>query len=313
MKAYIGVTDSEWFNHLRNQHYQQELNEVNFWQPSGRNTFRALAPGELFLFKLHSPDNYIVGGGVFAHGTLLPISLVWDAFTTKNGVSSFDALRKKILRFRQQPLENNQEDFTIGCIVLTQPFFLPRKHWIPVPADWSGNIVRGKKYDLSEGLGAKLYQQIQKVLVLSQPAYSQQDRQPDSPKYGEPMIIRPRLGQGAFRVVVTDAYNKRCSVTGEKVLPALEAAHIKPYASGGIHAIDNGLLLRSDLHRLFDRGYLTINPNYQLEVSKRIHDDFGNGRDYYALDGKKLRPPKRQQLPIAKENIQWHNDHVYLG
>ena len=56
----VAVTDGDWFDHLRMLPY---LAEVNFWSPSDR-TFRALTPGELFLFKLHAPRNFIVGGGL---------------------------------------------------------------------------------------------------------------------------------------------------------------------------------------------------------------------------------------------------------
>ena len=44
--------------------------------------------------------------------------------------------------------------------------------------------------------------------------------------YGDPVLVRPRLGQGTFRVLVTDNYRRRCAVTGEKALPVLDAAHI---------------------------------------------------------------------------------------
>ena len=71
-------------------------------------------------------------------------------------------------------------------------------------------------------------------------------------RFGEPTLVRPRLGQGASASVVTDAYQRRCAVTKERTLPVLEAAHIKPYADGGEHRIDNGLLLRRDLHTLRD-------------------------------------------------------------
>jgi len=53
---------------------------------------------------------------------------------------------------------------------------------------------------------------------------------------------------------VTDAYTRRCAITGEKTLPALQAGHIRPHAKSGPHEIRNGLLLRSDLHNLFDLG-----------------------------------------------------------
>ncbi len=90
IKAFIGVTDKHWFDLLRSQ---PDIGEINFWQPSGKNQFRALQPGEMFLFKLHSPLNYVVGGGVFTHSSLLPISLAWEAFGVGNGALSFVEMR----------------------------------------------------------------------------------------------------------------------------------------------------------------------------------------------------------------------------
>jgi putative restriction endonuclease len=69
----VAITDYDWFQALR---VRKDWSEVNFWSPGGAN-FRALQPGELFLFKLHSPRNFIVGGGVFAHAMTLPCSLAW--------------------------------------------------------------------------------------------------------------------------------------------------------------------------------------------------------------------------------------------
>jgi putative restriction endonuclease len=83
--------------------------------------------------------------------------------------------------------------------------------------------------------------------------------------------------------MVTDAYDRKCVVTGERTLPVLEAAHIKPYNLVGRHEISNGLLLRSDLHTLFDLGYMTVTPDdLRVRVSRRIHEEFENGREYYA-------------------------------
>ncbi len=69
MKAYVAVTDGDWFRFLRSK---PDLDEVNFWQPGGSRTFGVLQIGELFLFKLHYPDHFIVGGGFFAHSSVLP-------------------------------------------------------------------------------------------------------------------------------------------------------------------------------------------------------------------------------------------------
>lgn len=123
----------------------------------------------------------------------------------------------------------------------------------------------------------------------------------------------PRLGQGSFRVVVTDLYERRCAVTGERTLPVLQAAHIRPYGADGPHEPRNGLLLRSDLHTLFDRGYVTVTPQLRFEVSRRIREEFENGRDYYALDGQAIRPPVRSDLAPAREYLDWHASNVFRG
>jgi putative restriction endonuclease len=94
----------------------------------------------------------------------------------------------------------------------------------------------------------------------------------------------------------------------------LEAAHIKPFSKYGPNLTLNGLLMRSDLHRLFDLGYFSVTPERCIEVSRRIKEEFENGRDYYALHGKKLIviPSAPNDQPSA-QLLQWHNENVYLG
>lgn len=78
---------------------------------------------------------------------------------------------------------------------------------------------------------------------------------------------------------------------------SVEAAHIRPFAAGGEHALSNGLLLRSDLHTLFDLGYVTVDPTEKrIVVSDRIKAEFENGHEYYRLRGEKLVMPEN---PLA--------------
>ena len=94
-----------------------------------------------------------------------------------------------------------------------------------------------------------------------------------------------------------------------KTLPALEAGHIQPYAKSGPHEIRNGLLLRSDLHNLFDLGYLTVTLDYRVKVSRRIREEFDNGRHYYALDGQLLAVLPSQEIACpASEFLEWHHE-----
>jgi putative restriction endonuclease len=102
-------------------------------------------------------------------------------------------------------------------------------------------------------------------------------------------------------------------VTTEHSLPVLEAAHIKPFAEEGPHAVRNGLLLRSDLHRLFDRGYVTVTTEGRFEVSRRLKEDFDNGRTYYKLDGQPIHMPRRSEERPSVELLAWHNEHKFLG
>jgi putative restriction endonuclease len=303
VKLYVGITDFDWFQFLS---AQLTVDEVNFWQPGGRTIFKALQPGELFLFKLHSPHNFIVGGGVFARADILPLSLAWDAFGTSNGAPTLPEMRKRIAFYRNQS-DDPRQDYMIGCRILTQPFFFPEHQWIQVPASWSPHIQQGRTYDTSEADGRRLWE-----AVMDREA--QQPAAPTTlPRYGEPTLIRPRLGQGAFRVSVTDVYQHRCAVTGEKTLPILDAAHIRPFGEGGEHEISNGLLLRTDIHRLFDLGYVTVSNDGQFEVGRRLKDDFENGRHYYTMQGQPLlMPPKLEQRP-GREFLEWHQANRFLG
>ena len=307
MKFYIGITDSDWYNQLK----ALKPEEVNFWQPGGSTVFRVLPEEGLFLFKLHHPRNFIVGGGYFVRHSFLPVSLAWKAFGRANGVESIGQFMGRIRKYRR---ENMSHDPQIGCIILTQPFFLEESDWIPVPDSFKKNIVTGKSYESSVQESAYLIDALRERLPApATPSLVNPAAEPNA-RYGNPLLVKPRLGQGAFRVLVTETYHRRCAISGEKTLPVLEAAHIRPYAEHGPHLVQNGLLLRSDLHILFDQGYVTVTPDSHVLISKRIRQEFENGKDYYALDGKELRvlPEQIQDRP-SSDFLRWHNENRYLG
>ena len=303
MQAYVGVTDCDWFELLRTLPH---LEEINFWQPSGNTQFRALNPGELFLFKLHSPHDFIVGGGLFAYSSILPISLAWESFGEANGARNLIEMRSRVAKYRRSLAEKNT-DYKIGCILIEQPFFFPESAWIPVPLDWKSNIVQGRRYDLSTEPGLSLWKQLHVNMLVASAIHEEKAR------YGEPVLTSPRLGQGSFRIMVTDAYERRCAITNEKTLPALDAAHIKPYSESGQHIVTNGILMRRDLHALFDKGYITITPSNQIEVSRRIKEEFENGRDYYRLQNSIIRLPRDPSNHPSRDFLEWHNSNIYLG
>jgi putative restriction endonuclease len=312
VSLFVGVTDQVWFERLRTLAERGPLDEVNFWKPSGDTDFRALARGELFLFKLHAPDNFIVGGGVFSHASRIPLSLAWEALGPKNGASSQAEMLKRVTSYRRGAASQDpHQDPLIGCRILTQPFFWPRDMWMPAPAGWSPNIVQGKGYQTGDREGQVLWSEVtERMEAVAQ----MQVREPmPARRYGEPQLITPRLGQGAFRLTVIDSYERRCAVSGERTLPILDAAHIRAYEAGGEHAPSNGLLLRTDIHRLFDHGYVTVSPEGLFEVSRRLKEDFDNGRHYYDLQGARVRLPRDLSDRPAQEALVWHRENRYRG
>lgn len=309
MNIFVGVTDRDWYEQLK----RDKADEVNFWNP-GATGFRALQENEMFLFKLHAPYNFIVGGGFFVRYTQLPPFLAWDAFGRKNGTESYDELVKRIQKYRAR--SGMSETAQIGCTILTDPFWFDEADWLPVP-EWSPSIVKGKTYSTDTLIGKRLLLDVQARMMNAGRAKGEFTSEFSTDEVAErytESLTKHRLGQGAFRVMVTDAYQRRCAVTGEKTLPVLEAAHIMPYANNGPHDVTNGLLLRSDFHTLFDDGYITVTKDYRVEVSSRLHADYGNGRDYYKYHGQELLilPDKKMQRPDP-QFLEWHNNTVYRG
>ncbi|HYD08107.1 MAG TPA: HNH endonuclease [Reyranella sp.] len=307
LNLFIANTDNRWFDFLA---AEPALMEVNFWWP-GEMNFRAIQPGELLVFRLKSPRNKIGGYGVFSSHSLLPIQMAWDTFGRANGVSSFEALRSAIADYRGGEVGPNTN---VGCTVLVEPVFFPPDRWIDLPESWSQSIQRGKLYSLENREGRHLWDQLQQPLlptsVLARSGLLDRDEQA---RYGEPSLIKRRLGQGAFRVAVTEAYGRQCAISDGKVLPALDAAHIKPFGEGGAHTESNGILLRKDIHCVFDAGYVTIGDKFRFEVSTKIKEIFNNGEEYLRLHGKSVRLPRNREHWPNREFIEWHNNNRYVG
>ena len=311
MKFYVGVTDNSWYDYLS----QHNFDEINFWQPNGGGRrFRALSPGELFLFKLKRPNNHIAGGGTFIGEASMPLSLAWETFGHKNGAASRDDMFKLISAYRK----DKAADPEIGCIILSSPFFVSPKNWMNPPSDWSSNIVQGKSYQTDVRVNYQYLRELNSRLSTSEREHndiateSLTDSVSELTSRTKYVMSKQRLGQSSFRAFVTLAYKRRCAITGENTLPVLEAAHIRPYSESGPNQIDNGLLLRSDFHTLFDRGFVTVTPEYKVLVSDQIQESYFNGKVYYRLHQQKLAsiPDEIKHQP-SQEYLEWHNREIF--
>jgi len=306
VRGYVGVTDDQWYHFLA---ARPEITEVNFWRPKDVRRFSALSGGEPFFFKTHSPQNRIVGGGIFAAFELLPVSLAWDIYREANGVSSLEEMRALITSYRDEPIRPDDDPF-IGCILVRDVTFFPESGIMDPPPRFAASIMQGKGYDLLaepdvsyfSGLLARV---LRVEIDTSEPWHHA------GPMFGDPRLARQRLGQRAFQAVVLKAYHSRCAITGTKIWPALQAAHIRPVTEGGEHRLDNGLLLRSDVHTMFDRGYLAVDPSYQLRVSPRLREEFGNGEHFYARAGEVIALPDKKMDRPQRDFLEWHIEEVF--
>lgn len=124
---------------------------------------------------------------------------------------------------------------------------------------------------------------------------------PDGRKRILGAVIR-RLGQQTFRRKLISAYASQCALTQCKTLWVLEAAHISPYRGIRTNAVTNGLLLRADVHTLFDLILLTIEPNkFVVQVSTLLE-----GSQYEALDGREPRTPAKMALCPSTAALEYH-------
>jgi len=302
LSAYLGITDNGWFDYLRRN---QITDEVNFWVPSARPRMH-VEPGSLWLLKLHSPLDFITGVGVFMHYSVLPLQMAWDAFGIRNGVPTLDAFQNTIRRHKRPGADSWNTD--VGCAVLDQVVYLPRELWVPC---YTGSLV-SYKHMASAG-DQTIVRQVLHNLELT-PSTPRVHELPFynsnyTPQYA---LSKVRQGQGTFRVQVTDAYHRQCAVSRERSLPVLDAAHILEWSDTHSNDVTNGILLRADIHKLFDAGYVTVDPEgYRFVVSKRLKEDYDNGKEYYQLHGSRILLPEDPRMWPSRQALVEHSGHVF--
>ena len=323
MRIVVGVTDNRWAAFLRDR---PSLTEANFWQPSPHG-FKALSAGEPFLFKTKDPIKFknvaipgysLVGGGFFDEYVELRASEAWMLWGPGNGVGSEAELISRVHAYRDGRGLAPEPDPTIGCVVLRNLFFAARCDEWDQPPHWAKPTVTMIGYDLAHPgkrddtpyvqSAFTSMQQRARVDLTWEPDLTGISLDWDGPRYGPPALVRPRMGQGHFKRAVAEAYSNRCAVTASATFPSLEAAHIQPFADGGAHAVSNGLLLRTDVHRLYNAGYLSIAPDLRLRVSPQLREHGWNGAEFYAreADGFRIPTPADALLQPDRDALAWH-------
>jgi putative restriction endonuclease len=297
----IAATDLDWFEVLSGE---LTISEVNFWTPTPWNISR-LKQGDKFYFLLKAPYRMIGGYGYFSYYENMSAREAWNRFGIGNGVDDLTELVARTSKYADRhsttfvPTENPE----IGCIVLDRPIFLEESQFFR-PEDYGKpfprQVVKLKYFDDDFDIG--------RVTDPEQPVGSAEPFQlvVDRDRNYKSRRMRDRVGQASFRQKVLAAYGYKCCVTGESCLEVLDAAHIQPYVNGESNHVQNGLALRTDLHKLFDSGLITITSDYRLRTSDRLNSEF-----YVEYHDREVSVPHEDSLRPSQKALEMHGAGVF--
>lgn len=271
-----------WFQNLRDAGYS---GLVNFWTSMDWKV-SGIAKDTWWYFVINGK---LAGGGRFEDYAVMRVSEAWARFGFGNGAGSVPEMVGEVISQRQRNVQDKSfnPDPIVGCIALRDCVFLP-----------------DEQHALPEAHGLSLPGQLLKYKLLSVPPLrlvqiAGSAAQPDAhgPVNKEDVRLRiqtgiaNRRGPELFRRALLAAYDSKCPITGCNTVEVLEAAHIVPYLGDRTDAVANGLLLRADIHTLFDLHLLALTPKTCIVV---LHPDLRLGH-YAELHGRQLRLPQRPE------------------
>lgn len=293
----IVIVEPSWVENLNTE----EDDVVFLW---ARDRPFPVKPGEIIAFKLRDHRD-ICGCAIVRRCLREDIDTVWDRYGATAGVNSRIELMGLVTGMRRYDVIGASTE--MGVMVLGQPAFFKPERRPQLPSSWRPSTAISRRFstDNDEGLG--LWRSLAEGGSFAGPRDNSGFSE-SSIRYGPPIILFPRVGQREFSHNVGEAYGYRCVVTGERA--AVQAAHIKPFAQDGAHKISNGIVLRCDIHRLLDLGYVTISEDFKLIVSNHTKKKYGE-IDCIRYHGKPIRDPLRPTDRPDLEMIRWHHVNVF--
>jgi putative restriction endonuclease len=287
----ISPTDNHWFQFLRDAGFNSY---VNFWTPTPWNIKR-MSPGNRWYFLLKSPIREIGGFGEFVEYKNLTAIEAWKEYGQRNGCVD----KKQMVERIQVYIDKNSEEFggksidinshEIGCVILKNCQFWDEEKY-KRPEDYeigfATQVVKYKYFDQYDPF-TNLPDDIDNFSLLNEPREEFKKE------------VNQRKGQSEFKGRILKAYNNKCCVSGETCPELLEAAHLQQYLNDSSNHIQNGILLRIDLHRLFDNGLLFIDNEYKVHISPILLSP-----SYKQFEGIKISLPNNPNEYPSKECLE---------
>ncbi len=267
---------------------------VNFWTPTPWN-IKQLNKGSRLYFMLKAPIRQIGGFGEFIEYRDLTPEQAWNQFGYRNGRTSKHEFINSIQNYidknskksGSQPIDINT--YEIGCIILDNCefwnnaiFINPADHNI----DFATQVVKIKYFDQYDPFMQSQEERDNFNLI-------------NEPRENKPTVTNSRERQSEFKGRILKAYHSRCCISGETISELLEAAHVQEYRNTSSNHVQNGLLLRIDIHRLYDNHLLFIDSNYIIHVSNLV-----TSQQYRQLHGQTITLPDLDYSWPSKEALE---------
>lgn len=274
----VSPTDIDWFRFIRSEGI---TSNVNFWTPTDWKISK-LSRGDKLYFMLKSPIRKIGGYGIFREYKTITTSGAWNEFGLNNGCATKQEMIERLDAYKAKNSTDSKsvEESVIGAIVLDSLVMFDDNEFIKaeeVGIDFSRYIVKIKYFEDVEPVTVETQTTTEPFKPLTL----------DAQKVKKARIVSERVGQPKFKARVESAYGFKCCVSGDATQELLEAAHIQPYQSSESNHVQNGLLLRVDFHKLFDRGLMHIDNEYVIRISSKVTNEY-----YRGFDGKRITLPK---------------------
>jgi putative restriction endonuclease len=241
---------------------------------------------------LKSPIRKIGGYGKFIDYQNMTPSEAWQKYGTNNGVKNLEDLEARTKFYIDKQSADNSYN-SIGCILLDNLEFFNNEDFKSsesyLGVNFPNQVVKIKYFDIN-AKERKIPKS--KDLTITEEFISQKSKKKKKTKVN----TNQRKGQQKFRDDILLAYNNKCAITGINDEYALEAAHIESYINEKSNHIKNGICLRADIHKLFDKNLIGINGDFKIFISPGLKD-----KEYTKLKNKKINLPKNKDFyPLKK-------------
>lgn len=298
------VTNS-WYQVLKTHFLAKGSSRMSLFQNDNTLKDAGISPGTLTLFLLNEDNkNYIIGGGYFLFFKLIDTDNYWNTQGVKCGFRSKEEL--------QEYLKNEGYDpKNVETLIFDSYFMFTKHERVLIPENFDKEYCNKNCNILS--LDDPFGKYINKIVLSKREPYIASFGMDWPGIYFATSHFNTRNYYAQFNAKISCIYNNTCALTGTKIEPLVDAVHIKPFSDHKFQDVQNGIMLRTDIHKLFNEGYITFEykkSDLIAIVSKSIKDSFDDSY-YDKYNRKKLHLPEDLNLRPKKELIDWHRENVF--